>query len=560
MVLQLLDKNVGNKDFFRSLVDAHRVSLSQDLEQVEKSLWKCIDVGLDQYHETEYLMVIVDALDELEGGQQQTTRVVNRLYHLASKHGNIQIVTCSRGSISNSSQGKTRNFVISSDHTHEDLRLVIDHALQGYKHFDHQGEHAREKIVDQLGDAAKGNFLWAILTVSVLRREATNDGFNKMLKAASDASMGVNELVARLTAMTDLTRTDIQMLLSWMMVVDRPLTLAETNILFQVDLAKRTFVEHNANTVDDALAVLNPFISLEGGFVRFRHSIIRQYMLNMQKDGKKLRSRRDAQADLTMRLLAYCHFTLAKPHDPTSEMMKASEVDDLFTKYGLLEYAAVHWLQHLRFSSFQQDDGTLQLTPDFKAIFPGTSRLPLLEWTCWEQTSSSSDVVHLYERALRVRQEVLTQNHRAVLQGMVVCGNAHKARNQVSEAIAYFYRASKIGQHVLRKHHYLTVVCVTTFLTLTEGLSITTRTDVATWKEELLIYIIDTYKHQHGKTHDLVIQYYKMLAQLYVDIHEEHNAEKTWREVRELVIRRFGKGSKVWKACAGDTSIRYWIR
>ena len=52
------------------------------------------------------------------------------------------------------------------------------------------------------------------------------------------------------------------------------------------------------------------------------------------------------------------------------------------------------------------------------------------------------------------------------------------------------------------------------------------------------------YKHQHGKTHDLVIHHYKKLAQLYVAIHEEHRAETIWRELREIVIIRFGKGSE----------------
>lgn len=536
---------MGNKDFFRDLVEAQRTSHFKDVESVEMSLWRCIDLGLDQYRGTDNLMIIVDGLDELEGGQQQIARVSNQLTLLASKHSNIQAVTCSRGSVSKGGQGKTRNFVITSDHTHEDLRLVIDNSLLGCKHFDHQSEHAREKIVGQLLHAAKGNFLWAILTVFVLKREPTHDGFNKVLKAALESSIDIDGLIANLTNATDLTKTDIHLLLSWMLVTDRPLTLPEVNLLFQIDLVERTAAERDANTITDVLAALKPFISQESGFVRFRHPIIRQYILNIQKEGTKLKKRRDAQADITMRLLAYCHFNLAKSHDPTFEMIKDSEVDDLFMRYGLLEYAVVHWLRHFRFSSFHQDNGNVQLTSDIKAIFPGATRLPLLEWSCWETAEGTSETNQLYQLALRVRQEVFTQNHPSVLQGLIVCGNAHKDKHQVAEAGSYFYRASKISQHVLQKHHAFTITCTTTFLTVTESLITSSRTEVATWKEELLVYIIDTYKHQHGKTHDLVIRYYKVLAQLYTDIHEEEKAEKVWREVREIVIIRFGKGSKV---------------
>ena len=108
-----------------------------------------------------------------------------------------------------------------------------------------------------------------------------------------------------------------------------------------------------------------------------------------------------------------------------------------------------------------------------------------------------------------------------------------------------FYRASHIGQEILRENHTITIACTTTFLTITETIKTTTRTELATCKEGMLKYIIKAYKHQHGKTHDLVICYYKMLAQLYVEIREEHHAENTWRELREIMITRYGKGSEV---------------
>ena len=108
-----------------------------------------------------------------------------------------------------------------------------------------------------------------------------------------------------------------------------------------------------------------------------------------------------------------------------------------------------------------------------------------------------------------------------------------------------FYRASRIGQGLLRENHAVTIGCTTTFLTITETIKTTTRTELATCKEGMLKYIISAYKHQHGATHDLAIRYYEMLAQLYVDIREEHHAETTWRELREIIVTRYGKGSEV---------------
>ncbi|KAL8890462.1 MAG: hypothetical protein Q9192_005866, partial [Flavoplaca navasiana] len=544
LLLQLLDLNVGNKECFRSLVEANDAAKSSNPATAGKTIWQCVDTGLNQYQDTEYLMIIVDGLDELEDGQQQTTSVANQLAFLASKHKNVQLITCSRGTIFKPGQEKLRNFTITSDHTHEDLRLVIDNLLHGQVHFDHQNEHARERVVEQLRQAARGNFLEAILTTSLLKRESTHEGFNRTLKAASESKVDVNDLVVRVINTIDLTSTEVQQLISWMSITSRPLTLPEINLLFQIDLAKKSFVDLDVHAISNALTVLKPLVTQRNGFVRFRHSIIRQHMLSIQKEGKRLRNRRDAQADFTMRLLGYCHFNMGKPRDPTLEMMKSSEVEDLFAKFSLLEYTVTHWLRHFRSSSFQQDNGSLQLTSEFRAIFPGTTRLPLLEWSCWEMTSNPSDAIHLSELALRVRQEALTQNHRASLQGLIACGNIYRKEQKVTKASECFYRASKISQPLLRKHHPFTVSCTATFLTVTESLTLTSRTEIASWREELLVYVIEAYKHQFGKTHDLVIEHYKLLAQLYTDIHEEQHAERIWREVREIVVLRFGKGSQ----------------
>ncbi|KAL8671644.1 MAG: hypothetical protein Q9168_003850 [Polycauliona sp. 1 TL-2023] len=544
VLLQLLDLNVGNKDFFRRLVDAYQAAQTSDMVAAEKSIWQCVHTGLDQYKGTENIMFMIDGLDEIEDGQQRTTSLANQLASLASKHKNVQVITCSRGAIFKPGHGKICDFTITADHTHEDLRLVIDNALRGQAHFDHQNEHAREKVVGHLLQAAKGNFLEGIMTAFLLKRETTQDGFNKALKAAAESKMDVSELVVRLTNATDLSSPNINLLLSWMLVTRRPLTSSEINLLFQVDLAKKTFKELDAHTIANTLEAFKPFICQESGFVRFRHSVVRQHMLKLQKEGGKMKNRPDAQADFTMRLLAYCQFSMGKPHDPIFESLKDSEVVELFAKYGLLEYTAAHWLQHFRHSSFHQDNGTLHITSDFKAIFPGTTMLPRLEWSCGGIAKSMSEATLIFELGLRVRQDVFTHNHRAVLQNLIICGNVYKDHNEVTKAGEYFYRASKISQHLLRKHHTFTVSCTTTFLTVTENLTVTSRSEIASWKEELLVYVIETYKHQHGKTHDLVIHYYKLLAQLYMDMDEKQHAEKIWREVREIVTIRFGKGSQ----------------
>ena len=187
---------------------------------------------------------------------------------------------------------------------------------------------------------------------------------------------------------------------------------------------------------------------------------------------------------------------------------------------------------------------SFHLTDEFKAVFPSTTQLALLEWACWKSETSHMESIRILDLALRVRQAVFSEEHICILQGLIVCGSVWRETTYTTEAADCFYRASTIGRRILSKYHAVIASCTIAFLTITDSVAVTTRTASVTRREDMLTYMIEMYKYQHGKTHDLVIRYYKVLAQLYVDIHEEHKAETIWRELREIVIIRFGKGSQ----------------
>ncbi|KAL9615079.1 MAG: hypothetical protein Q9167_000502 [Letrouitia subvulpina] len=544
LLLQLLEKNVGHKDLFNSLVNAYNKSMSNDTRKLESALWDCFMTGIDQFGGLDHLMIVVDGLDEVEGGEKAAKAIIDQLGILAARpHNNVQIILFSRQP-SKPEKGKTQSFAVTPDHTHEDLRLVIDRLLEKSEYFKHQGEHARESLVEQLLHAAHGNFLWAFLTTRSLKYETSQDAFMKAIKSAKDSPKTLEETLTKLTNSLDFSKSDTNFILSWMLIAERPLTLTEIKYLLQIDLQKKYSVERKTNVTDDVKSASSVFVIIEDDFVRFRHPIIRSHLLRLREEGKKLHSRQYAQADFTMRLLAYCNFNLHKRHDPSMELVARSEIDNLFVQHALLEYAIRNWTLHFRRSSLFGNSGALQLSAEFKAIFPSSTLLALLEWSCWDLELSSFEATHSHNLALQVRKGVFDENHQSVLQSLIVCGSAYRKVSQKTESSECFYHASLIGQKILSKYHAITVACTTEFLTVTEVVNVSSRTEFATHKEEMLRFIIEVYKHQHGKSHDLVIRYYKLLAQLYVDIHEEHKAESIWRELREIVIIRFGKGSE----------------
>ena len=543
--LQLLEKNVGDRSLFHALTKAHDLSMTKDatISNLEEALWSALDVGLDQFagKGKDHLMIVIDGLDELKSNGAQS--VLDRLGLFTSKHGRLQAITLSRNSPPKPRKGKMQIFQLKPDHTLEDLRHVAEHALHNYAHYKDLSEHRQEAIVDQLIHTAHGNFLWLLLTIYFLRRETSHETFEKSTKAAKDAPQSLDQTMKRIfDTVVDHSRMDAHLVLSWMLIAERPLSMSEVKNLIQIDLHKDHIVERKSDMKSDIHAALGPLVIFQNEFVRFRHPAVRHYLVGLQSHGTaKLLKPQDAQKDFVMRLLAYCKFNLTQHQEPSVEVIGKTHVKDLFSQRVLLEYAVRNWTQHFRSSSLFSGD-SIQLSADFKAIFPGSTLMAMLEWACWSTHRFDN---RSYDLALRVRESTFSEKHECVLQSLIICGAYSRKLAKLTEAGNYFYRASRVAQAVLRRHHTLITTCATTFLTVTESITTTTRTELTTRKEETLRFVIDIHKHQHGQAHDLVIRYYKMLAQLYVEIHEEHKAETIWRELREIVVTRFGKGSEV---------------
>lgn len=542
LLLQLLEKNIGDKAQFEDLAQAYDNSLSKDTSDLEDSLWICLDTALGRFASQNPLFLIIDGLDQVKGGEQNIKKVTHQFGALAAKHTNLQTIILSQDPTAKPTKGKIQTFKIIHDHTFEDLRHVAAHALHGNVHYQGQSEHAREAVVEQLIHAANGNFLGLLLTIKFLRQEKSHEGFMKAVKASKDTPKSLDELIKKLADTSDFSRSDTNHVLSWMLVAERPFTITEVKNLLQIDIQKRHSVDRKTDIKKEIKDSLGALVIIDNGFVRFRHPAIRAHIFNVQREGKKLLSFQAAQTDLTMRLLAYCRFNLSNSGDPALEMMSKTEVSQMFESHQLLEYAVRNWTLHFHDSSMQTSTERFQLSDEFKAIFPSSTQLAMLEWTCWE---SLVETIKTHELARRVRQDVFTEKHESVLQSLIICGSLYHRWSKTTEASTCFYRASHIGQGILREYHTVTIGCTATFLTITETLKMTTRTELATCKEGMLKYIIKAYTHQHGKTHELMIRAYKSLAQLYIDIREENHAEAIWRELREIIIIRYGKGSEV---------------
>jgi cytidylate kinase len=86
LVLQLLEKDVGNRQLFREIEKAYNIAASTDATTLEGAFWKCLDVGLELLKRTGNVIIVIDGLDNIRGGEKAANEVVNHLSLLAVKH------------------------------------------------------------------------------------------------------------------------------------------------------------------------------------------------------------------------------------------------------------------------------------------------------------------------------------------------------------------------------------------------------------------------------------------------------------------------------------------
>lgn len=524
-----------------ALERVHHLYTGQSSSVLEAELWKAIDVGLK--FKAESLMIVIDGLDD-KLGHHNASEIGKKLAAFALRHKHVRAIILSRNS-AYLDASKTKVIAIAPDNNHDDLQHITGHAFKGCEHFTKQNDHEKEAIVEKVTHAAKGNFLIAQLIAKSLKQQVSFDAFTKAVKSIKDAPPllegSIQQLVS--TATADFAKPETRLLLSWLLVAERPLAVSELKGLLQVDLQKKTLTSRNTDIVDDIQHLCGPLVNIQNGIVRFRHGAIREYLVKVQAEGKKLPTIQSAQGDLTIRLLAYCNLRFSDPYDLGFERPDSAEIDRLFLQDTLLEYATRNWILHFKKSSWHKVTGSLELPNDFKANFPGSVYFSMVEWACWEPQTPAFEAIDLHNLALRLRQAVFTEKHRIVLQTLIICGSLYKKLSNFSEAGSCFYHASRIGQSILKANSVVTITCTTKFLEVTETITSTTRTDIITKKEEMLQYAITSCKLKYGKTSDTVIRYYTMLAEMYVAIHEEHKAEAVYRELHEIIIIRHGKGS-----------------
>lgn len=539
---QLLDRNVGDTHLLDKLFQIFQ-NRPESIEtaSLEKPLWEALKIGLRAVNRDDaHLVIFVDGLDELTN----SSGLLTTLQKSVAEFLQIRIVSLSEETTL-SGQPRCRHLSIVSKAAPKDHTSVSNHyeiatflrknfyCTPGYKTLSYEEQ---EKFVDSLATKANGSFVWAKFAAKLLHEET--DGLRKH---AESLQATVDYVLKTALSKIDLNNATTKHLFMFILTAQRPLTVTEMTDLLQVDLEHR----HLSSGLNLSKFIANhcaDFVVERKGLVRFSHSIVRKFASSLL--GNRLPSEKDANRELTLRLLFYAKRCVSVTHEPSFDGLSSDIIDETFRSYVLLEYIVRYWALHFRASSLHTPKGDLSLPSHFKDLFPDSVFFSMLEWSIWQNQYALRPSIELHDLSLRIRATCFGEKHHSVLQSLIIVGSLYRLTDELTRAAGFFYRASVIGQAVLYKFSAVVVACTNVFLTCTETIKITERTEIVTYREEMIKFVIEISKVNHGKTSDIVIQWYESLAQLYISIHEEHHASVIYRELYEIIVIRFGQGSR----------------
>lgn len=534
LLFQLLSFRIGDLDLFNVILQAytHAKTLSSVQEQ-EKGLWETLQQALNNISsEGDEVVIIVDGLDEMEGQKPAAKKAAAKLQEIAQEAAGIRVLLFSQA-LDIGTTNSVERIELTADNVFDDLQTILREGLLRQNHFSDRDFIEQDDIVDTLLGISDGSMLSATLFVDYLAQQKTSEGFGGALGTLRESPpLSVAELVQRLLAIVKLD-SDCRTVLSFLAATKRPLYLSEIEILLRAD--PKSASAERPGRLGHIIKSIAPFIVTVEGLVTLRHDAIKQALINIPESSNVSLHLKERHKDLLIRLLASAGKYLRDVDEPRLGFLTTSEIDKKIASRHLLEYTIRYWVVHFKLSSLFKTQGDVQFPQEFASVFPSSVTFALLEASRWRAQYFPIEVVDLLTIAYRVRSKLFGFEHASVLQSAIACALYYQTvLSQYTEATEWYAMVVRIGKTVLGLQSELVVTCCTTLLQISETLVSKKRTEIMTYREEVLLVLVSAYTHQYGASSQEVLKVYESLTELYQFVGEETKVVEIQVKIREV--------------------------
>lgn len=540
LLLQMLDRSVGNVSLYKVLSAIYeRAERQSVLEGLEPAMWKALEAAIKNHSHS--VVVTVDGLDQLKGGEPAVLDFCNRLQKIAASHNTVKCILLLRLGDKPYPLGP-RQFVLDSTYNLDDVRSFIEDSVSSAKEFTNLKEQDKHTVIQKVTKMSAGTFLLPDLMLQLLKREKTLAG---ILQALETIPKGLPDLLQKVCSVVNFNDSDTKSILSCLLVAERPLTLLELKSLIEMDTGSCRHSSRFTSIEEDICRSCGPLVTIRDGIVRFSHHSTKEHLLHLAGTGKFPFSIKEAHKDLVTRCLAYVKVCLEDwSPEPVFECgfdsIQGKSLGDLTKEYHLLEYSTRYWVSHFRKSTMYESRGKYTCTSEFKRCFPNSSFLALVEGSWWEVQTSTSDAMEMHLLALELRKSILGEKHKSVVQCYFNLGRIRRELSDHIKASECYFDAWTISQHVLGEKSAVTMACAKAYSEIITRTTVTTHTEITSRLVQIYKFIWTSHKHIHGAADEETIKYATYLATLYIQLKELEKAATVYREIHRTCVEKYG--------------------
>lgn len=567
ILFQLFEKRIGNVQLLQILHDAYDNSKKTTNEtDYENILWHALEHALAAaLARAKDLVIVVDGVDEASCGE---AHLLQKLITATSNGTNVRLITL--GAEKPQTSVGVMQVPVSGDRITDDISTVVrSHFTESPKHsetksFLSMDEMEQETLVDQISEASRGSFLWAKLCTKRARQEKTPENIHKVVETLIKGKPTIADFVLHALQSPDVTE-DAKNMLLWLATADRPLLTRELAALASIQLEKQTVIERKV----DVRQILKPLISLvfmQDGQVYLRHGLIRTAVLDVFSKGKLVPTIKDRHSDLVTRLLIYIKHAIPEQNEPSLTPLDGRDVSPRVKTYPLLDFAVRYWLRHLKQTATYTSGGDASIAKEFGKIFPINITLLLLQTTLWSNLSTPT-LLSYQTTVTSLCREIFTSQSTVTLQSIISLAVFYRELNLTSRAIPLFYEITTLSKTLLGSTHILTMQMGLLFLELTVDSVTTTKSEIMSKREELLIIIVECYQVHYGEKSEKTVNIMKTLIEHYRVTKEEQKIQIWTQKIHHLTAIKYDADDtrdlslrlKAHKKDIGDIGIQFLL-
>ncbi|CAG8900204.1 unnamed protein product [Penicillium egyptiacum] len=538
ILFQLFEKRIGNVQLLQILHEAYDASKKTTNEaEYENILWNALKNALSAAHaRAKDLVIVVDGVDEASCGE---TLLLQKLIDATSNGTNVKLIIFGAEKPQNSAS--LMHVPIGADRIADDISLVVRSDFTsgksaGTEVFLSMDEMEQETLVDQISEACRGSFLWAKLCTNYACLEHTTDALRKVVNTIVKGKPTIADFVLQSLQAPDVTE-EAKLMLLWLATADRPLLISELIMLASIEPEKQIVTDRKIN-IRQVLKPLNSIVSMQNGQVHLRHGLIRTAVLHVFSKGKLIPAVKDRHTDLLTRLLVYIKYTVPEQHEPSLTPLDSRDVSPRAKTHPLLDFAVRYWPRHLKQTTTFTTGGNASTGKEFGKVFPASVTFLLLQTTLWNSLSTPT-LLSYHTTVTNLCREILGTNHPGTLQSLISLALLHRELNQPREAIPLIYEITTTSRTLLSTTHTITMQMALLFLDLTVDMVTTTKSDIMTRREELLIIIVECYQTHYGEKSEKTINIIKSLIEHYRVTKEEQKIQSWTFKIQSLTTTKY---------------------